>query len=461
MTGLLKSLERLFEDANWFADATELRAHLVLANPDMMEQVLRVILRCPRITKLPTPYLTFAEPFAGADAGWAARIAIVDEARALLVEELALRGTTIATATHAAPGRGDFNAFAVSVVDLAAATRGVCGPPVVVFAPEAIELSERWAQEMALLLGHAGLASVRTVLVLPDDGSVKAPIAALDTLALVTDCRSNPSDLQAFIAKLVANAESAPTSGAPLAVLGMAWPKVSPPPRRDLEGNLVPTHTPTAEDQARLSTRLELMRAALTLSSRNGPATIQHMRAAVDSLNSVGLTRDALTLRFVMATTVASFGEPKLACRELDAVKVEATRLEQPLIAAQASSAKAALLIAGGQTKGALDAYGEAVTSARAAGPEAVPFLIEILRSAGQLCLETRQDDLAVSCFRDALAVAEAAPPAAGAGGAEVARSLAKAFRKRGLHDQATSLEAQAERLEQAALSEPAEDLAP
>lgn len=454
MSGVEKKLERLSDDVNWFACATEIRAHVVLADEDLREPVLRVVLRGSRVTDRPTPYLTCLEPYAGPDVGWTQRVRIVDEARAKLTEELELRGTKVRPSSFPVLVQADLGAFAVRVLELASTTAPACAPPVVVMAPEAIEQPERWMQELELVVGQPELAAIRWVVVVTDDTSVQRLLARLGTAALVTDCRTTPAEALAFLKSLIANAEGAPATAAPLAVLGMAWPRVTPPRRRDLAGNPIPTYTSTPEDEARRASRLSVMRGAAALSARSGPEAIQHLRAAVDQLRKVGLVEEALMVWFVLATTVATFGDRRLACRELDAVTQEARRLEKHAIAAQVANAKAAVLAAAHETHSAIEAYVEAIGFARAAGQDAVPLLIEMLRAAGQFCLSVKQDEQAIACFREALVVADAAPPGMSAGAAEVALALADLCRKRGLHQQASSLEAQAEQIHRSSLAE-------
>lgn len=454
MSGVVKKLELLSDDVNWFACATEIRAHVVLADEDLREPVLRVVLRGSRVTDRPTPYLTCTEPYSGSDVGWTQRVRIVDEARAKLTEELGLRGTKVRPSSLPAVVQADLGVFAVRILELTSATAPVCASPVVVMAPEMIEQPERWMQELELLVGRSELAAIRWVVVVPDDTSVRQLLAGLGKAALVTDCRMTPAEALAFLKSLIANAEGAPATAAPLAVLGMAWPRVTPPRRRDLAGNPIPTYTPNPEDEARRASRLSVMRGAAALSARSGPEAIAHLRAAVDQLRKVGLVEEALMVWFVLATTVATFGDRRIACRELDAVIQEGRRLQKHSVAAQAANAKAALLAAAHEMHAAIEAYAEAIGFARAAGPEAVPLLIEMLRAAGQFCLSMKQDEQAIACFREALAVADAAPPSMSAGAAEVALALADLYRKRGLHQQAFSLEAQAEQVRRDSLTE-------
>lgn len=456
MSGVEKKLGVLSDDVNWFACATELRMHVVLADEDLREPVLRIVLRGSRVTDRPTPYLTCLGPHAGPDAGWTQRVQIVDEARAKLTEELGLRGTTVRPSSLPAVAQADLGAFAVRVLELASATAPACAPPVVVLAPESVEQPERFQQELELLVSRQELAAIRWVVVLPDDTAVRRLITRLGSAAMVTDCRTTPAEALAFLKSLVANAEGAPATAAPMAVLGMAWPRVTPPRRRDLAGNPIPTYTPTPEDEARRASRLSVMRGAAALAAQSGPEAVQQLRAAVDQLARAGLVDEGLMVWLVLATTLATLGDRRLACRELDAVTQEAKRLAKPSIAAQAANAKAALLAAARETHAAIEAYADAIASARAAGPDAVPLLIEMLRAAGQYCLTVKQDERGVACFREALAVAEAAPPSVSAGAADVALALAELCRKRGLHQQAASLEAQAEQVRRDSLTEAA-----
>ncbi len=449
MEGIHKKLERLADDVVWFASATELRAHFVYAESDLSEAVLRTILRGSRVTERPTPYLTFVDPFAGDDAGWPERIRTLEDARTALAEELGARGKTLAPAAEASH---DLGGFAVRLLDLAVATAEGCAPPVVVLAPSHIEDPKRWAREAELLALRPELGSIRWVFVVHDDAPLATLARRLGDSTLTTDCRATPEEGLAGLASLLRNAEGASPDAPPLALLGMAWPSVLPPPRRTASGDALPAFVRTEAERARLAARTELMRAGLALVQRPGPDAVRHLRVASETLRDAGLAHEGLVARLMMATAVATAGERKIACRELDGVVEEATRLERPDVAAQAASAKASLLAAARETNAAVEAYAVAIHSARAAGPEAIPLLIEVLRAAGQLCIDTRQEERGVACFREALAAADAAPPSASAGAAEVARALAAVCRKRGLGAQAESLEQQAAGIERASL---------
>jgi hypothetical protein len=448
--GIHKKLERLSDDAVWFASALELRVHFVYAESDISEAVLRTILRGSRVVDRPTPYLTFLEPFCGEGAGWPERIRTLADARASLAEELALRGTTL---RQFDAGAHDIGGFATRLLDLAAKVASACAPPVVVLAPTTIDSPARWNQEVELLVMRAELASIRWVLVVPDENHGTGLACRLGESALTTDCRSSPEEGLAALQALLRNTEGAPADAASLAIVGMAWPRVAPPPRRTPAGVPVPACVRSREELARLAARTELMRAGLAMAKGAGPESIRHLRTASEALRAAGLAQESLTVWLMMATTLATAGDRKLACGELDVVVTEATRCGRLDVAAQAASAKASLLAASRETTAALQAYGTAITAARSAGPDAVPLLIEVLRAAGQLCLEVREEARGIACFREALAVADAAPPSASAGAAEVARALAALCRKRGLRVQAESLEAQGANLERAALA--------
>ncbi|WP_394835363.1 hypothetical protein LVJ94_00365 [Pendulispora rubella] len=451
MPGIHKKLEQLADDVTWFACANELRVHVVYVETDTAEPVLRQVLRGSRISPWSSPYLTFVEPFAEDDRGWSQRCRTLDDARAAIAEELSARGRTIAAPAPAnAVHVGD---FAFRLRDFAAASAQVCAPPVVVFAPPTSEATARWSGELEPLVHSPGLAAIRWVFIVDEEASVGRLVEQLGASALVSDCRADPDDTRGMLEALLANAGAAGSSAPPHALLGMAWPRAAAPPRRASSGEPLPVHSPTPEDHTRLASRGELMRAALALSTRNGPEAVWYLRAASDRLHAAGILQEALHVRLAMAMSIATFDQPDLACRELDSVATEATRVGWPLVAAHAASAKASLLAAERDMNPALEAYAHAIQAARAAGNEGVSLLIDLLRAAGQLFIAEGHEERGIACLREALAVAQASLPSMRAGAAEVAQRLADICQRRGMREAACSFQAQAEHLERESLA--------
>jgi hypothetical protein len=263
---------------------------------------------------------------------------------------------------------------------------------------------------------------------------------------LTSDCVAPPAESAAEIERMMANASAAGPGAAPYALAGMAWPAQHPPPRK-VAGATVPAPAINPEDAARTAIRASLLQAAVATRAGKGLDAVRALRTAYDASVAGKLVDERCAIHLMLAVTVAGLGEQKRAIAELGLAQVEALDLGRPMAAAQAAQAKAALQAVAKDMPAAIASYGEAVAAAKKAGAGAKLMLIDMLRAAGQLCIEARMEQQGVACWQEAIALAEEQPSGEAGSAVEAARALAKLCRKRGLIDRALSLEAQAERL--------------
>lgn len=448
MPSLRERFEILADDVGWFARATELRLHLVLVEEDLRESALGLIARGAQLGDATVPYLLFTEPFAGSDAGWNDRIIALNVAYEAVRAALAERQTVVTLPAMPPAAAAPHATFAARLARLVDATAPAMTGAVCIVAPDRIEASERLLTEASALLFDPMLTRVRWVIVLRDEASVASLLARLGPLALVSACVSPPEESAETLARWMHAATSAPAGAPALARAGMAWPSQAPPPRRR---NGVPIPLPVSDPQetARANVRLALLDASLRQRTGKAREALEALRTAYEAAARGGLVEECVTLRLAMAPIMAQLGDRERGLRELLDTQHEATSLQRPLLAAQAASARAALLAAVRQTDPALRAYDDAIELARSAGDSGTNLLFELLRAAGQLHLNVHDEPRAVQRWREALdLVSSPAPGLSLASAVETARDLAALCRQRGLTAQATSLEAQAAQLE-------------
>jgi hypothetical protein len=399
----------------------------------------------------PVPYLLFVEPFTGAGAGWPERVRTLDSAYGTLREELHKRGTSVDEPPAPAAAGAPHVAFGARLSQWITSTEAALSGAVAILAPNQVDAPDRFCDELAALVSASRLSAARWVVVLPAGEWLEPLVKQLGRAVLVSDCVVPPEESAVDLEKMMSNAGAAGPGAAPLARAGMAWPAQRPPARKHAGGAPVPEAQPSPEDAARLAVRTSLLQSAIATRAGKGLDAVRTLRAAYDASVGGGLVDERLAIHLMLATSVAGLGERKRAIEELELVQAEGMELERPLATAQAAQAKAALQAGAREIREAIGTYAEALAAARMAGNLARPILIDMLRAAGQLCVEAGMERQATTYWREAIALAEEGPPEVPAGGAvEAARALAKLCRKRGLRDQAASLEAQADRLDAA-----------
>jgi hypothetical protein len=447
MTAFGIRLERLAADVSWFARATELRLHVILVSPDVRPTALRLVARGARIAERPVPYLLFAQPFAQAGAGWAERIQTLDAAYGTLRAELRKRGTFVTAPPASTMTESSHGAFGARLAQWSASTASALAGAVAILAPEQIDAPARFRDELTTLVKEPRLSVVRWVVVLPPGASLEPLVTRLGAAVLVSDCVAPASEAAADIEKMMVNAGAAGAGASPLARAGMAWPSQPPPARTPAAARSAqPTVDP--KDVAREAIRASLFQAAIAMRKEKGLDAVRSLRAGYDASIKGGLVDERLAIHLMLATSVATLGDRKRAIRELEIVQAEGMELERPMTAAQAAGAKAVLQAGARETKAAIATYAEAMAAARMAGEPARPLLIDMLRVAGQLCIDARMEQQGVSYWREAITLAEGQPPGVSGGAIEAGHALAKLCRKHGLIEQAKSLEAQVARLE-------------
>jgi hypothetical protein len=419
---------------------------LILVETDVHTTALRLVARGARIAGRPVPYVLLVEPFAGAGAGWTERIQTLDAAYGTLRDELHKRGTLVTAPPALAMKESPHSAFGVRLVQWTASTASALAGAVVILAPDQIDAPDRFRDELTALVNEPRLSTVRWVVVLPHGASLAPLVTRLGAAVLVSDCVVPASESAADIEKMMANAGGAGPGAPPLARAGMAWP-VQPPPARTPAAARAAEVTVDPKDAARATIRASLLQAAIATRSGKGLDAVRSLRAAYDASVRGGLVDEQLAIHLMLATSVATLGDRKRAIRELEIVRAEGMEFERPMVAAQAAEAKAALQAGARETKAAIATYAEAMAAARMAGEPAKPLLIDMLRTAGQLCIDARMEQRGILYWREAIALAGGQPPGASGGSIEAARALAKLCRKHGLIEQAISLEAQADRL--------------
>lgn len=467
MQAISNALNRLLEDGNWFVRAHEVRVLVVRTSADLRKSALKMIAGQEFHHDNRSAYVVFEDAHTRADSCWQVRahrlLAHWEERRTAFLKKegiempealapslvepagLVAQPTLIARDLRLAP-------FRIAVQVVTAALRLPLSGVVLVLAPTMVEEMVAFGQDIEVLVKEPAMKACRWVLVVDAAAPRSALVDRLEagsflSCECVPDSKERDKDLRMLV-------------HAPNGSMGGAAPRgVVPPPRvngpppadpalvkRALEqSGISPEYLVKAPDLQRL-----VLGAALAMQESKGADAIRMQREARDLAASLGLVEVTVICAVSLASYLSALDLRDLAVTELRSAIDLATRHNLGVQEAQARLALALILSLQQRLPDAAHEY--AACAIRAAQVNVPLIAIEAWRLAGQLALQVKASQQAISCFSEAIRIAmgsekdmvklSSAP--------EAARRLAALCQERGLLAQAESLHQQADAMERA-----------
>ncbi len=483
MQALSEALDRLLDDGNWFVREQESRLLVVRTTGDTRSPALELLRGLEFHADNFSPWIVLEDPRTADDDGWIARTVrlvasweerreaflekedielgevpppalpeTADEAPQLnIFERLLLRSEPPPTPTTQAVAE----VFAPSLQAVGEALREPLQGVVLILAPVVVDDSAAFGAELLLLLQTASLDFCRYVLVLDEGSPVPRQLVdGLDKEVIISDCRVDPSQVLKDLDAMLAN--SGPEGTTDQVGVGAGPRGVKPPPRIDDPPEVPVEKRDEALREAGVNPalleagpRLQylLLGASVAMAKGRGAEAIRLQREARDLAGQLEMVEMQLTCQMALASYLSGLDRRDLALAEIDgALKIaRANDLQGPL--SQALLARGLLLMLEKKQPEAAHDY---VLSGRAAERAGEPLLaIEGYRMAGHLAEQLRARAQAVTCYREALRVAEDADVdlVQLSSASEVAQRLAEVMEKQKKAAQARVLAEQARRI--------------
>ncbi len=451
MHSIARALNLLHEDGSWFARAHELRLWLLRCDANTRKPALTLVPKFEFHHDNSSAWPVLADAYTRADNSWQLRannLAADWERR----REAFREADVVQPALVVPPAPAGLSTFRTTL----AALLQTLAPPltglVLVLAPGVVEAPERFADDLAALLGDPALVRARWVWLIDVDTPV--PQTLLDALgpecALVSDCLVDPAAQARDLAAML--------GGDKPERFGTAYPiGVEPPPRIGTP----PPLPPDARDQVLREAgvnpallehaptlRAKLLGAAVALQAGRGDEAIALQREASQLCAGLGMFELEVITRASLASYLSGLGHRGAAKQELHAAIAVAREQQLPRPESQAQLALGLLHNLDREHEAAAEAYAAAGKAAETANE---PLLaIESWRMVGQLAVDLGQDQAAVDAWGRALALAEQVDPdlRAASSAPEAARQLAAVYERHAMPAQAATTYAQADALE-------------
>lgn len=458
MQSISDALNRLHEDASWFARALEVELFVVQTSGDLRKSVVELLPKYEFHHDNKSAWVVLEDAHLADDGGWQARanrlLAEWERRREAFLNE---QGLELPAAVPARPGATPppLQPFEASASAVLQALRAPLEGLVIVLAPTVVDDVEALGAELWALMTAPPLRPCRWVLVVDAEASAPSFLEHMGPHAIRSRCVPDPEQQREDFAALVADPQ-----------LGRAGPRgVDRPPRVDdpppldpavrdqalREAGIDPRYLEKAPDLARLA-----LGAALAMKEGRGRDAVKSQREARDLAAELGLRDAQVICQIALATYLSGLDLREPAIEELRSAADLAARHDLGLREAQARLALGLLLALDRRFAEAAREYAECARRAEGAG---VPLIaIEGWRLAGQIGLQVGGDAQAAACFREAIRVAEGSEVdmVKASSAADAARTLAKRCQERGLRAQADSLYAQADAMERGEVGVPA-----
>lgn len=406
-----------------------------------------------------SPFVRFDDASAKDGSCWDARLATLRRAHDARRAAMEKQGYAL-PALGPAPSAG--TPLARFAAGLRQALDARCDPLrglILVLAPGMIEDGPSFDRDLSGLTSASELAGARWIVVEQGACSITAAHAhatGADHLRVEVDedlaCRELEMKLDA--------AAAAPAGASGPAMAGAAWPRDASPPGSRNTARAAQTAARVAASlglpagmfgPALLEMRGSILRGALAFRRGDPASAAIHQSRAAQSCHAAGLHREACLMDLVLATYILHAGDRETAEGRYRGVAERARDRGWHDLSAQALMALGSVRLISRDRPGASVAYGWAGAVAKEGRCD--DLAIEGYRMAGQLAADDGNEELAARLFSQAIAIATGMPePAAGRTSAPLAaRQLADCFTRLGSREQATSLRAQADRMERAA----------
>lgn len=455
MESFARPLRALQDALAYFVRARELRVLHVLTDGDLRVAALTLASAAELLPDNSDAFVTLEDAFTAADEGWTSRAARLRERHALRRQKMAEEGRALPELPPPPTGLLPAAAFAAQLRQIAETRADWISGVVVVLAPTRVDDARAWADAVRALVESPALRDVRWILVEVESNSLAPLLERMGESALRVTCRIDDEASRKDLAQMLDAAASSAGASGP-ARIGAAWPRGVRPPPRPGRPDLSPEQAQVQLEAMGVSlppmagalgselTRRVLL-AAQAMRDQRGAEGVRLQREARDLCLRAALVREAVLMEIVLGAYLVQLGQRPAALEAYGAAARRAREHQFADLAAQAHMGAGAVLLVERERERAAAEYAKAGAAAREGG--ATLLAIEGFRMAGQVLLEAGREQQAAQAFREALALAEAAPPpeARASSAPEAARALAAVCRRRGLETQACALEAQAE----------------
>jgi len=445
--GLDLALTELKSAADGFVRSPDHRVWWIRAADDLRDDSLRIVMAAEHHPANRGPFICAEHGHAPADPGWRAR---VDEVR----KQYGERQTSAKAAGGDLPdlpppptASEPRAAFAQQLWQLG--TLAIAGSQglTVVLAPRELADGPAWSEALKMLVADPRLKDLRWVILETDTASTGPLVQHLGTKATQTEVRLPPDAGLGDLAALVAAPASAIPGAQPEGATP-AHPSVTPP---------APPESLDPQAKARLALREHLLGASLAMHLADHPKAIERQRQARDVCQGAGMTSEAVTMETLLGTYLLSASQPTAADAAFVRAIEAARKAKLPQQLATAELSLGASKMTRGDRQGALVHFAEATVAAEGHAPLVA---IEAARTTGQVAAELRMEPQAIAFWGKAVKLAQQVPVLAQLSSANLAaRGLATLCRKRGLHQKAAELEANAVAFETARPLTRADDL--
>lgn len=456
MQAISSALNQLLETGSWFVRAGEIKLWVARVNADIRKTALQILAGLEFHNDNRSAWVILEDAYTKADPGWQVRanrlLAHWEDRRKAFREKEGIEMPKAQLGALAPPAREAPHAVD-PMRNTCAAVLDALRPPlegfVIVLAPGIVENLETMGVEIEALAKDMALRCCRWVWLLEATQPWPSLLERLGPVGLRCECIPDPAqhkkDLDAMMA-------------APPTMIGRAGPRgVTPPKRVDdplpmspeereailRQAGLDPAYCEKAPDMQRL-----IFGAAMAMKDGKGSDALRMQREARDLAASLKLFEVAVLCQVALASYLSGLGRREEALAELHGAIELAQRHGLGLPEAQAHLAAALLLALGKRFPEAANEY---AACARRSEEVKVPVLaIEAWRMAGQVNLQANVEAQAVSCFKEAIRVAEGSEvdTVKNSTASEVARKLANLYVRLDLPAQAESLFTQAEAME-------------
>lgn len=453
MESLSSPVNRVYDDAAWFARAVDLRLFTVIVAGELRASALKVLEAAEWHADNRSPWVLLEDASEVPETSWTARSVRLVKAHERRVEAFRKEGIALGL-VHPAAESG-LQGFIETTKGVLEALRSPLSGLVVILAPTQVLDPWTWERDLGTLVSHPSLAAARWVVVQDaaagDLGELRQLLdrGAMHCVAEVDEAQRD-RDLDALL-------------GASSELFGQAGPRGVTPPRRvdgppPADAEQVAARDamlreaglpPALIGQGGYMLRDKVLRAAVALRRGALDQALHHQRAAVALCAELGLTSAQVVCTIALASYLSAAFRREEAIDELSTAITLADCNALHTAASQAWLALGLLLAVDGRISEARRAYEGA---ARAAGLGGVPLLeIEAWRMSGQLALGHGDEAGAEQAFIAAIRAAKDADEgvAERSGAVEAARALARLLRGQGMNTVAASLEDQAYAWEQ------------
>jgi len=459
MQAISTALNQVFEAGSWFVRAHEFKLWVVRLSSGIRKTALQVITGLEFLQENRSAWVVVPDAHTTQDPGWQVRanrlIAHWSDRRKAFLEKERIEMPEAKVDAPVADRSRFRQLLPISPMrDACAALITALRPPldgfVIVLTPSVVADLNAMGAEIEALAGDPALTACRWVWVLDAEDPWPDVLDRVADRGLRCECIPDPDQQKRDFDAMIA---------APPTMIGRAGPRGITPPRRINERPPMPPEERAAALRAaginpeycEKAPHLQHLILSAAVAMKNGDYTeaVRQQQAAGDLAFSLELFDVTVLCRVALSSYLTASGRRDEALGVLQSTAKLANERGFAMQEAQARLGIGLLLALAKRYEESADAYS---VSARCAEAANVPVLaIEGWRMAGQVSLQVPNREKACQSFREAIRVAEASEVEAvkDSTASEAARKLAEICDQLGMPEQANSLRAEADAMEQ------------